>query len=106
MDLLVGRRMLVAAGRMRERENNASLAPRVRSDARLVCWEHSERGRGLSQRSNAVWVRKAASEPRSAFPVEYRRAVFGVDDPFTWCKCSVERGPQRWWALQLAMGVG
>eukprot|EP00955_Chlamydomonas_euryale_P026554 280225-Chlamydomonas_euryale.AAC.2 len=44
MDLLVRLRMLVTAGRMRERENNASLAPRVGSDARLEGWEHSERG--------------------------------------------------------------
>jgi len=95
MDLLVRRRMLVAAGRMRERESNASLAPRVGSDARLESWEHSARGQGLSQWSNAGRVRKAASELRSAFPMEYRRAVFGVDDPFTRRKCSVEGGPLR-----------
>eukprot|EP00955_Chlamydomonas_euryale_P075661 362399-Chlamydomonas_euryale.AAC.6 len=34
-----------------------------------------------------------ASELRSALPVNYRRADFGVDDPFTQCKCSVEWGP-------------
>eukprot|EP00955_Chlamydomonas_euryale_P035943 350270-Chlamydomonas_euryale.AAC.1 len=39
-------------------------------------WEHS-------QRANAVWVRKAASERRSAFPVDYRQMDFCVDDPFT-----------------------
>eukprot|EP00955_Chlamydomonas_euryale_P014662 157583-Chlamydomonas_euryale.AAC.3 len=93
MDLLIRRRMLVAAGRMRERENNANVALRVGSDARLESWEHSERGQDFSQRSNAVRVRKAVSEPRSAFPVEYRRAFFGVDDPFTRRKCFVEWGP-------------
>eukprot|EP00955_Chlamydomonas_euryale_P115034 366324-Chlamydomonas_euryale.AAC.3 len=31
----------------------------------------------------ALRVRKAASEPHSAFAVEYRRADFGVDDPCT-----------------------
>eukprot|EP00955_Chlamydomonas_euryale_P015801 169060-Chlamydomonas_euryale.AAC.2 len=56
-------------------------------------WEHWGRGRGLSQRSNALRVRNAASEPRSTFPVEYRRADFGVDDPFTRRKCYVELGP-------------
>eukprot|EP00955_Chlamydomonas_euryale_P113817 366236-Chlamydomonas_euryale.AAC.6 len=56
-------------------------------------WEHSERGRGLSQRSNAFRVRKAASKPLSTFPVEYRRADFGVEDPFTQRECSVEWGP-------------
>eukprot|EP00955_Chlamydomonas_euryale_P049312 354229-Chlamydomonas_euryale.AAC.6 len=74
MDLLVRRRMLVAAVRVRERESNASLALRVGSDARLESWEHSEKGRGFSQRSNALGVWKAASEPHSTFPVEYRRA--------------------------------
>eukprot|EP00955_Chlamydomonas_euryale_P049729 354335-Chlamydomonas_euryale.AAC.5 len=30
----------------------------------------------------------------SAYPVEYRRAHFWVDDPFTGRKCSVEWGPK------------
>eukprot|EP00955_Chlamydomonas_euryale_P064359 358954-Chlamydomonas_euryale.AAC.2 len=38
-------------------------------------------------------VRKAASEPRSAFPVENRRADFGVEDPFIRRECSMEWGP-------------
>eukprot|EP00955_Chlamydomonas_euryale_P056592 356484-Chlamydomonas_euryale.AAC.1 len=61
LDLLVRLRMLVAAGRTRERESNASLTPCVAPDARLESWEHSESGRGLSQRSNALQVRKATS---------------------------------------------
>eukprot|EP00955_Chlamydomonas_euryale_P092078 364679-Chlamydomonas_euryale.AAC.1 len=38
-------------------------------------WKHSEKGRGLSQRSNALRVRKAASKPRGAFPVRVRVMV-------------------------------
>eukprot|EP00955_Chlamydomonas_euryale_P057351 356735-Chlamydomonas_euryale.AAC.2 len=76
------------------KESNASLAPHVGWTPGWKVGSTRRRGVEASPKvGNAVCVRKAASEPRSAFPVEYRRAHFGVHDPFTRRKCSVEWGP-------------
>eukprot|EP00955_Chlamydomonas_euryale_P031515 331027-Chlamydomonas_euryale.AAC.2 len=79
-------------GMCAETSYNASLAPRLQSDARSGGNEHWEGGRGLFQRLKALPVWTGPSEPRSAFPVGYRRTDFGVDGPFTRRECTVEWG--------------